>query len=114
MELRAGVDILSASTVPFTMDANSSAAKTHGVVLSRVFQWIKACEATHGSVCNTRNPEHMSQTLQTLNFVDVESLSLVTESASTKFVALSYVWGSVPMFKTQTSTLDIICSPGSL
>lgn len=96
------------------MDADSSAADSHGVNLRRVFQWIKACEATHGSVCNTRNSEHMSQNLQNLNLVDVETLSLVTRNASTKFVALSYVWGSVPMFKTQTSTLDLIRSPGSL
>jgi hypothetical protein len=44
----------------------------------------------------------------------VETLSLVTISSSTKFVALSYVWGSIPIFKTKTNNAYLLRTPGSL
>ena len=90
------------------MDANTLAVSPHYIdpdLILQILQWKRTCETTHGSVCNTRYSEYMSKQLQTINLVDVETLSLVTTSSSTKFVALSYVWGSIPMFKTQTSNI---------
>ena len=95
------------------MDADEPTVRPGSINLNLMLRWKKTCEATYGAVCNTRNSEYMTKQLQTINLVDVETLSLVTTSTSTKFVALSYDWGSVPMFKTQTSTIHIR-PPGSL
>ncbi|KIM97023.1 hypothetical protein OIDMADRAFT_169797 [Oidiodendron maius Zn] len=96
------------------MDADEPTVSPGSINLNLILRWKRTCEATHGAVCNTRNSDYMTRQLQTINLVDVETLSLVTTSTSTKFVALSYVWGSVPMFKTQTSTIHLLRTPGSL
>jgi hypothetical protein len=56
----------------------------------------------------------MSRELKEINLVDVHTLSLITTTTETKFVALSYVWGSVPLFKTQSSNIHLLRRPGSL
>jgi hypothetical protein len=96
------------------MDAGGPAASLQHIDTSLILRWKRICEGTHGSVCNARNSEYISRQLETINLVNVETLSLVTTSTSTKFVALSYVWGSVPMFKTQTSNIHLLRAPGSL
>lgn len=52
--------------------------------------------------------------MKELNFVDVNTNSLVTKPSSTPFAALSYVWGNVPVCKTTKSNFEALQRPNAL
>jgi hypothetical protein len=42
------------------------------------------------------------------------SLTTLSTSSPITYVALSYVWGDVPMFKTKRSNIEVLLQPGAL
>ncbi|KAH7067412.1 heterokaryon incompatibility protein-domain-containing protein [Paraphoma chrysanthemicola] len=82
--------------------------------LQQLRSWRHECLSKHGEECNNRYSELLSKRLETLTLVDVNDHSLVILPSTTPFVALSYVWGSVPMFKAMKSNMSSLMKPGSL
>jgi Heterokaryon incompatibility protein (HET) len=99
------------------MEVNEQGIDSRGVNLNLIQHWRNGCKASHGMVCNVRRSYHLLRELKTINLVDVQSMSLVTKTTTTTettFVALSYVWGNTPVFKTKTSNIHLLRVPGSL
>ena len=86
------------------------------VDLQNIQSWRRACRNTHGACCNDDYAEALAQHIDHLTLVDVISGSLTTLSTSSPitYVALSYVWGDVPMFKTKRSNIEVLLQPGAL
>ncbi|KAF2002859.1 HET-domain-containing protein [Amniculicola lignicola CBS 123094] len=84
------------------------------VDLDRIRTWRAVCKTAHGSHCNDRYTEMLSNHLAQLTLVDVRRQCLVTLHSSTPYVALSYVWGNGPAFRTLLSNVSDLHQPGSL
>ena len=58
----------------------------------------------------------MAQHIDELILVDVtkDSLATISTSSPLSYVALSYVWGNAPMFKTTGSNFEALLRPGAL
>jgi len=84
--------------------------------LENIRNWRRACRNTHGDCCNDDHAGTLAQHIDRLTLVDVFNGSLVILSTSSPitYVALPYVWGAVPMFKTKRSNIDILLQPGAL
>lgn len=76
--------------------------------------WRRDCCRFHGNCCNDRYSETLSKHIDELHLVDVRSGCLVTMPSTTPYVALSYVWGRVPMLKTTSANLDDLRREGAL
>jgi hypothetical protein len=81
--------------------------------LSQIKLWLRHCRDTHGDCCNDRYSEALSSHLQTIILVDVDAHSLVVLPSTTPYIALSYVWGQVPLLKTASPALQL-CSFAAL
>lgn len=69
--------------------------------------WLRACESQHER-CGPQ-PWHSSiKPISSLRFIDVQEMCLVDRPPSTRFLALSYVWGMVPMFKALKSNKHLL------
>src|SRR5690242_4827710 len=82
--------------------------------LELIQSWRRECRGFHGGCCNDRYSEALSQHASQLNFVDVHRGCLVTLPSTTPFVALSYVWGDIPMLKTTSRNQDFLRTEGIL
>ncbi|KAF2739957.1 HET-domain-containing protein [Polyplosphaeria fusca] len=81
---------------------------------TQIQRWRSHCTHSHEESCNDRYTELLSKQLSNLKFVDVIDGNLVTLPVTTPFVALSYVWGDVPVFKMTSSNIHLVQQPGSL
>jgi hypothetical protein len=99
-----------------TKDTGEALKPSPTVDLTTVWRWRQTCSNTHGDCCNDRYSEALARHLDHLILVDVINNSLVRLSTSmpTPFVALSYVWGNVPMLKTKGSNFEELQQPGAL
>ncbi|KZM21365.1 uncharacterized protein EKO05_0008863 [Ascochyta rabiei] len=70
------------------------------VPISRIKNWIKACEDCHGQ-CRLDEYPHLSD----LRVIDCERQIVINAPTKCKFVALSYVWGDP---KTQSGVQDTV------
>jgi hypothetical protein len=82
--------------------------------LEQIRGWHQICRGTHGDGCNNRHSELLSRYIEEITLIDVKSLALVTVPSCTPYVALSYVWGRVPMLKALQSNLESLREPGAL
>lgn len=82
--------------------------------LELVQSWLRDCSASHGSCCNDRYTEALSRHVSELLLVDVNRGCLVAMQSTTTFVALSYVWGDVPIMKTTRNNIAFLKTPGIL
>lgn len=80
----------------------------------KVQRWRAQCEGTHGDCCTERYSENLANQLDSLLLVDVVSGNLVTMPTSTRFVALSYVWGNTTMLKCVQDNVDTLKQDGVL
>ena len=92
---------------------------TTGAVLdaTRVLRWISLCEQMHDEAC--RIPTHLAfadafRGLRLLRLIDTEANCLAEKTNLEKYVALSYVWGSVPNFRLTTANRTALLAPCSL
>lgn len=100
----------------FLRDDGSSAPIRPTIDLQNVRNWRRACRETHGACCNDDYARALAQHIDELILVDVTEGSLATISTSSpiNYVALSYVWGNAPMFKTTRSNFEVLLRPGAL
>ncbi|KAF2822247.1 HET-domain-containing protein [Ophiobolus disseminans] len=94
--------------------AASSKLPEQRIDLNRIQAWWMECQNHHGGCCTERYSEALSQHVDSLIFVDVQSECLVERPSSTPFVALSYVWGSAPMIKTRRSNYALLTQARAL
>jgi hypothetical protein len=81
---------------------------------SLINRWMDSCEKLH-TTCSRQKHRVDTRTVSSLRVIDVRSNCLTTISVQgTRFVALSYVWGSVPMFVTKEDKLRALSTPGGL
>ena len=74
-------------------------------------KWIGCCQASHGPKCLSSElppPRHQ------IYLIDVEAGCLVHLSTDSRYIALSYVWGSATTFQTTKSSLTYLQRPGSI
>lgn len=72
--------------------------------------WLGECQTTHGSDCTV--PIVKSNMDRDLTLIDVEQRCLVKAPGSTRFVALSYVWGVDWQLLHVDSNHDVLFRPG--
>ena len=81
---------------------------------SLIRRWMNSCQNLH-TTCSREKHRIDTSPVSSLRVIDVRSNCLTTISVpKTQFVALSYVWGSVPMFVTTEDKLHSLSSPGGL
>jgi hypothetical protein len=63
--------------------------------------WLSECEGNHGSACNQQGWDLTLRKPTSLRVIDVDNLCIkeVNTTDSTRYVALSYVWGNAAMVK---------------
>jgi hypothetical protein len=88
--------------------------KNATIDLNRIQGWIKECHTYHGENCNNRYSDALAQQCGDLVLVDVINGCVVDRPNTTKFVALSYVWGRTAMPKLQRSNYESLKQPGKL
>jgi hypothetical protein len=90
-------------------------------------RWIQQCEVIHGEKCSRleipgymressplSNQTRFDRLLPSLYFVDVQSNCLTRIPSGGRYVAVSYVWGSVKSIQSYRSTIEQLKKPGSL
>lgn len=65
---------------------------------SLIKNWTESCVKTHQR-CGLQSWHSHIKDISLLRFIDVEDMCLVHAPKESQFVALSYVWGTVPIFK---------------
>lgn len=74
---------------------------------SRIRAWLDFCDLSHGGKCH-HLPEHQRiRSCGNLHFIDVQRGCLVKLPSTTRYFALSYVWGQLQnILQTQKETLE--------
>ena len=67
--------------------------------LSLIKNWVDACTRTHER-CGPQSWHSQIRPISLLRFIDVQDMCLVDAPGESQFIALSYVWGAVPIFKS--------------
>ncbi|KAH7044622.1 heterokaryon incompatibility protein-domain-containing protein, partial [Macrophomina phaseolina] len=82
---------------------------------SRIEQWLGHCDKAHVGICDQAVPPRSTNVLRTLLLVDIAQGCLVRLPTSTRYFALSYVWGNLPSTtETRKENLDFLCSEGTI
>lgn len=76
-------------------------------------RWLRACETSH-TRCYHQTWQRYLKSPPRLRLIDVHEMCLVDAVGHERYVALSYVWGSVSMFQTKSASLEGLCSSGGL
>ncbi|TFB05514.1 hypothetical protein CCMA1212_002423 [Trichoderma ghanense] len=75
--------------------------------LGLVKRWISNCAEWHGGECLDTTPwQTLDLGVPFIRMVSLKELKLVETSCPSPYVALSYVWGSAPVFKTTRSNIS--------
>lgn len=82
--------------------------------ISRIQGWTKSCASLHGPNCNPPKP-HMSDAPGLgLLLVNVRRMRLVECDWGSRYMALSYVWGSSDSLKSTKANIDYLQQDGAL
>jgi hypothetical protein len=76
--------------------------------------WIQYCEQYHGAKCDRRELDLQSSQKVNIILIDTRRNCLVEATTATRFLALSYVWGSIPQFQTTSSIFEALKQPQAL
>ncbi|KAK4960568.1 hypothetical protein LTR10_003464 [Elasticomyces elasticus] len=82
--------------------------------LAWLSECLRQCETDHGSTCDSTEFKWFHAQGPPLLLVDVQKQCLARKPESSRYFALSYVWGKVEQFSTRTSNLEALMNPGSL
>ncbi|EHY58365.1 hypothetical protein HRR83_007269 [Exophiala dermatitidis] len=80
-------------------------------------QWIRDCETTHGNDCEESlvHPDLLGQPKNVFRVVDVEQMCIVETPQTSRYVALSYLWGkNFAQLFTTSKNLPRLSQPGAL
>ncbi|OAL36012.1 hypothetical protein AYO20_04673 [Fonsecaea nubica] len=85
-----------------------------------VREWLDVCRTRHGEACRS-NPilkelrrSHPAKEVPQFRCIDVENDCLVLLPVGSRYVALSYVWGSKKFFATLDTNVHALEEPGAL
>lgn len=87
------------------------------VNIGQISRWISRCEQSHSEFCLVSNPADVSAAfpdLEVLRLVDLERRCIVETHGVPKYVALSYVWGSVSNFRLTKANWAELSTLGGL
>ncbi|KAK3328749.1 heterokaryon incompatibility protein-domain-containing protein [Apodospora peruviana] len=79
---------------------------------ARIRMWLEACKESHPS-CRVHSEPDISAT-RMIRVLDLELRQVVHITPDAKYVALSYVWGQLPMFKLKRDNVEFLSQTGSL
>lgn len=102
----------------------SSSRETPGLFLGRTLhnaridpaalrQWTEYCVRSHGSTCQGK-AQDFSAWKSFFGVIDVNDMRLTSLPPGKRYVALSYVWGSGPVFTTKESNIKSLLSHGGI
>ncbi|PTB79812.1 HET-domain-containing protein [Trichoderma longibrachiatum ATCC 18648] len=75
--------------------------------LDLVKRWINSCAEWHGGECLDTTPwQTLDLGVSFIRMVSLKDCKLIETSCPPPYVALSYVWGSAPVFKTTLSNIS--------
>ncbi|TVY12570.1 hypothetical protein LARI1_G009629 [Lachnellula arida] len=84
------------------------------VDISRIRGWMKSCASLHGPNCNPHKL-HFSENLDlSLLLVDVRRMRLAECGWASRYVALSYVWGSSQSLKSTKANIHHLQKDGAV
>ena len=78
------------------------------VDVSRIQNWIKSCVSLHGPSCNPPKPHNAGKPQLSLLLIDVKRMKLVECAWNSRYLALSYVWGSSKGLKTTNANIRLL------
>ena len=82
--------------------------------ISRIRDWMQNCASLHGSKCNPHKL-HFSENLDLgLLLVDVRKMRLAERSWDSRYVALSYVWGSSQSLRSTKANIHHLQKEGAV
>lgn len=81
--------------------------------MKAIGRWIAHCRSDHEH-CTKRELAAAFPEKAAILLIDVKRMCLVRSTTSSRYLALSYVWGQVPTFKTTISDLPRLLSSRSL
>jgi hypothetical protein len=76
------------------------------IEFSLLRDWLSNCETHHGHKCEGLKSKTTSTDQYSLILIDVERQRLVEYELDCRYVALSYVWGKVPILQTLKANLS--------
>ena len=85
--------------------------RPHDVLLEALKFWIRICDGSHGSHCRPETPWPRSGPLW---LIDVNNKCITPAKKGSRYVALSYVWGSSKSTMALCSNITSLQQPGSL
>lgn len=77
-------------------------------------RWLGQCEGYHGWTCQSDMSKTPGRNLPNFRVIDVVDRCLVKVSFQSRFVALSYVWGTATQFRALRSNIDLLETKGYL
>jgi hypothetical protein len=85
------------------------------VDMDKVRRWPVECESHHSEKCSGLTSTRTCYAATTLTLIDVQNQCLITMTGKVRYVALSYVWGTIPgTLEANTQNFGSLCTPGSL
>lgn len=82
---------------------------------SRIRRWLDRCDQTHGHECLRSYLQKRDSDLKNILLVDVEEGCLVQLPSTTRYFALSYVWGQIAaVTETRKDNIDALRKKGSV
>ncbi|KAI0165119.1 HET-domain-containing protein [Hypoxylon sp. FL1284] len=107
-------DLVPLDTSPSSLFTARPVAASHFDV-SLVRSWVDHCTAWHGATCADTTPWRTSDYgAPFIRLITLAENRLVESAAPPPYAALSYVWGSAPVFKTLQANIDSLQRPGAL
>jgi hypothetical protein len=79
-----------------------------------VLEWIRTCERKHGQKCSSIRHESATNVNDSILLIDVIDRRLVQSTTSSRYLALSYVWGRAPTPMTMLSNVQSRFEKGRL
>ncbi|KAI1762084.1 HET-domain-containing protein [Hypoxylon sp. FL1150] len=98
-------------TLRYKPDLWGNLVNSNWISYGLIRRWKRRCIETH--TCSSANLDHLTEE-RPLWVVDTWLQCLVPYSSSITYVALSYVWGDFPTFKTSRDNVDYLQKPSSL
>jgi hypothetical protein len=88
--------------------------KETSVDVKRIKQWMRLCQRWHGEDCEEPTASPHSSFPTNFRVIDAWNRCIVPAPPNCKFLALSYVWGSVNAFKLTKGMLPTVQATGGL
>ncbi|KAI1322502.1 heterokaryon incompatibility protein-domain-containing protein [Xylariaceae sp. FL0255] len=88
----------------------------NSIDLDLIRKWLQTCDGSHSEACKRGNLQGRQSDAITpfIRLLDLQDDCLIETSMPDTYIALSYVWGRMEVFKTLRANLSTLMTPGSL